>query len=83
MAVDKTILEIKQHILLSKKKYGAFASTHEAMGVALEEWHELVCALQSNKLGDIENECVDLAAVLIRLASQIKENNYTWDRSVK
>ncbi len=55
-------------IELSAKRYGQFASTHEALGVALEEWTELVDAVRSNKLGAIEHEALDLAAVCIRLA---------------
>jgi NTP pyrophosphatase (non-canonical NTP hydrolase) len=49
-------------------KYGRFASTHEALGVALEEWDELRAAVHSNALGSIEMECVDLAAVCLRMA---------------
>lgn len=49
-------------------RYGQFASTHEALGVAMEEWDELRAAIQSNDLGAVADECVDLAAVLVRLA---------------
>jgi hypothetical protein len=52
----------------SQERYGDFASTHEALGVALEEWDELRAALHDNNLIAIRNEAIDLAAVLVRLA---------------
>lgn len=33
--------EIEARIAAAQKRYGAFASTHEALGVACEEWDEL------------------------------------------
>lgn len=58
--------------------YGQFASAHEALGVALEEWTELIAAVQSNDINAIKHEALDLAAVLIRLydqADDIKERS--------
>ena len=55
-------------------------STHEALGVALEEWDELRAAIKSNKLGAIEWECLDLAAVLLRLASHCRNVIYNPDQ---
>lgn len=54
------------------KRYGHFASTHEALGVAVEEWHELIDAIRSNNLDDVRRECMDLAAVLIRFAQDLE-----------
>lgn len=50
---------------------GPFASTQEAMGVALEEWDELRLAIHSNDPEAIQRECLDLAAPLLRLAEQL------------
>lgn len=49
-------------------RYGDFRSTHEALGVALEEWNELQDAIRRNAVRQIKHECIDLAAVLLRLA---------------
>lgn len=55
-------------IAAADKIYGPFASTHEAMGVALEEWTELIDAVHANDITAIRHEALDLAAVLLRLA---------------
>ena len=51
------------------ERYGPFASTHEALGVAAEEWDELREAIRANDLCAIREEALDLAAVALRLAS--------------
>jgi NTP pyrophosphatase (non-canonical NTP hydrolase) len=51
------------------ERYGPFASTHEALGVAAEEWDELREAIRSNDLDAIRSEALDLAAVAMRLAA--------------
>ena len=66
------IYEVEALMAKAAERYGTFASTHEAMGVALEEWDELRAAVQSNSLGAVEMECIDLAAVLIRLAHSLR-----------
>jgi NTP pyrophosphatase (non-canonical NTP hydrolase) len=75
--------EIEDRIDSAQKRYGHFASTHEALGVACEEWDELRDAIRANKIGSVEAECLDLAAVLIRLARSLRSNNDTRARSVK
>jgi NTP pyrophosphatase (non-canonical NTP hydrolase) len=75
--------EIEARIGKAGDRYGDFASTHEALGVAYEEWNELCDAIRSNALGSVEHECLDLAAVLIRLARNLRNSNYTQQRSVK
>ena len=52
----------------AQRRYGDLSSTHEALGVALEEWDELRDAIRSNNIIAIRNEALDLAAVLVRLA---------------
>ena len=69
----------------SKNRYGPFSSTHEALGVACEEWDELRAAIHANDMLAIRSECLNLAAVLIRLADQLEAPNNTAlvQRSVK
>lgn len=75
--------ELESRIEAATKRYGAFASTHEALGVACEEWDELREAIRSNKLESVRYECLDLAAVLIRLARSVRSDADLQDRSVK
>lgn len=77
------IAEIEERITKAHTRYGNFASTHEALGVAVEEWDELREAVRSNALGSVEAECLDLAAVLVRLARMLRQSNYRHERSVK
>ena len=80
---DDLIYEMERRMNCAQTRYGDFASTHEALGVACEEWDELRAAIQTNNLGSIEWECLDLAAVLIRLARSIHNSEATKLRSVK
>jgi len=75
--------EIIDHCEASQDRYGDFASAHEALGVALEEWTELINAVHANKLESIRDEAIDLAAVLIRLANQCRTSENLKKRSVK
>lgn len=63
--------ELKARIFSADKRYGCFASTHEALGVALEEWNELNDAVHLGVLGQVREEALDLAAALIRLADAL------------
>ena len=74
--------ELDNRIRDADARYGPFASTHEAMGVALEEWNELCLAIHMNNLDAVREEALDLAAVCIRLAESM-ENQTTRARSVK
>lgn len=56
-------------------RYGHFASTHEAMGVAAEEWDELREQIRANNIVAIRNEALDLAAVMLRLAQACDEDH--------
>jgi NTP pyrophosphatase (non-canonical NTP hydrolase) len=75
--------ELEERIAKANQRYGDFASTHEAIGVAVEEWDELRDEIRANDLAAVEHECLDLAAVLVRLARMLRESNYTHLRSVK
>ena len=79
----RLIDEIEDRISRAHTRYGPFASTHEALGVAVEEWDELRAAVRDNALASVEQECLDLAAVLLRLARMLRACNYSHTRSVK
>ena len=70
-------------IAKADKRYGNFTSTHEALGVCLEEWNELQDAIHANDIDAIRKECIDLAAPLIRLHDQLETCEALRRRSVK
>ncbi len=74
---------LSTRIETADRRYGPFTSTHEALGVALEEWDELRDAIQHNDQPAIAEECADLAAVLIRLARLMRDHDYQHKRSTK
>ena len=81
--MDDTQREIENHIKRANERYGYFASAHEGLGVALEEWTELIEAIHGNDLEAIREEAIDLAAVLIRLADNCRTSLSMRERSVK
>lgn len=83
MAHACLIAEIERRIAAAHARYGEFASTHEALGVATEEWDELREAIRDNDLECVKHECLDLSAVLIRLATALIDAQSTRERSVK
>ena len=73
--MDACHAAIESRAMVAQSRYGPLASTHEAMGVALEEWTELIDAVRANDLDAIAHESLDLAAVLLRLARTIREDD--------
>ncbi len=81
--IDAFILaDLEARIDAADKRYGPFASSHEALGVITEEYSELIDAIRSNDIAAIQSEAIDLAACCIRLAMSL-EHKATQDRSVK
>ena len=66
-----TKAEIDLRISMARARYGELASTHEALGVACEEWDEFRAAIHQNDMSAVQKEALDLAAILIRLAEQL------------
>lgn len=64
---------VRGRMIRADERYGPFASSHEALGVASEEWDEFRAAIQSNDLDSAANEALDLAAVLLRFASAVQD----------
>lgn len=81
--MDDIIKAIEARIWNAQERYGNFASTHEALGVMMEEWDELRDEIRANNFSAIVHECCDLAAVLIRIARDISTNEGTQKRSMK
>lgn len=74
--------ELYSRIDAAQERYGEFASTHEALGVASEEWDELRDAIRANDMQQVRHECYDLAAVLLRLAISL-DSEIVAHRSIK
>ncbi len=64
-----TLLEnFLDEIERASRKYGPFTSTHEGLGVLLEEICELQEAIHKNDHKGVEKESIQVAAVAYRLA---------------
>lgn len=74
--------ELEARVAAAQRRYGPFASTHEALGVALEEWDELRDAIRSNSMIDVYSEALDLAACMVKLAENVEGEDFI-DRSTK
>lgn len=82
-ALVKADSELSERIHAASVRYGQFASSHEALGVASEEWDELRDAIRANDIEAIRSEALDLAAVLVRLWAQLDEDEAMRNRSGK
>jgi hypothetical protein len=64
------------------ERYGMFASTHEALGVIVEEYTELITAIQGNRMDRIRAEAIQVSAAALRLAEHCDDGGFIG-RSVK
>lgn len=67
MIRDTTTESMMAEAQAAQNKYGDFTSTHEALGVLLEEVEELRDAIRRNTREDAELEAMQVAAVAYRL----------------
>lgn len=67
--------QVRKIALIAAAEYGVFASSHEALGVACEEWDEFRAAIHANDLTAAANEAIDLAAVLMRFATYVMDGD--------
>lgn len=65
---------VMEEVGVADGRYGPFASTHEGLGVLIEEVDELREAIRSNVLIAVEREAVQVAAVALRLAEACHES---------
>ena len=68
------VKELFDRMERAANRYGNFTSTHEALGVAYEEWIEFAHAVHSNDFKAIRHEALDLAAVLLRFAGMYSDH---------
>ena len=66
--------DIEAEVRAAEFKYGAFASTQEALGVITEEYYELVEAIRKNRADAVIMEAIQIAAACIRLAEQSEKS---------
>ena len=52
-------------------KYGPFRSTHEGLGVLMEEVHELIEAIRLNSPEEVRLEAIQVSAVAYRIAQSL------------
>jgi NTP pyrophosphatase (non-canonical NTP hydrolase) len=76
---DEVLVEVER----SQSRYGDFASTHEALGVLLEEVNELGRAVQANALESVRGEAMQVAAVAVRFALHCRDHAAFAARSRK
>ena len=60
--------QIAQEAAGAHEKYGRFKSTHEALGVLVEEFDELKAAIHANDIDAVLAESMQVSAVAMRLA---------------
>ena len=65
--ISSALEQVLREAERANTKYGDFTSTHEALGVLLEEFEELRDAVHSNGIGAIGREALQVSAVALRL----------------
>lgn len=73
--------EVVAERLRADLRYGAFRSTHEALGVLVEEFDELRAAIHANALESVRAEAIQIAAVAMRLAAACRGDADFEERS--
>ena len=77
--LDVVIEKVRAEADRAAKRYGHPSSTHESLGVLLEEFDELRQAIHGNDLVSTGREAIQIAACAIRLASaclDAEENDF-------
>jgi NTP pyrophosphatase (non-canonical NTP hydrolase) len=64
---EVAIDSVRQEAEASAARYNGFNSTHEALGVLLEEFDELRAAIHANDMASISREAMQVSAVALRL----------------
>jgi hypothetical protein len=82
MVIDETLQEIRAEAERAHGRYGPPVSTHESLGVLMEEFDELKEAIHANAADRISHEAIQLASVAYRLALELRSGNLSFhDRS--
>lgn len=64
---------VRDEIEQADAKYGVFRSSHEGLGVLIEEMDELREAVRSNSTESIRMEAMQVAGVALRIAYSMSE----------
>lgn len=75
------LAEVRLEALRAAARYGGFTSSHEALGVLVEEVSELTDAIHANSLESIRAEAIQVAAVALRLAQACRDDAAFRERS--
>lgn len=75
MAVIDVWNEVLDEAARATEKYGYPTSTHESLGVLLEEFDELKEAIHANAPDRVTHEAIQVAAVAYRLALATTSGN--------
>lgn len=78
-----SISDLAERMAKADARYGGFASSHEMIGVAYEEWRELCNAVHCNNIKETREECLDLASVLLRFVHQLDSGDETMVKRSK
>lgn len=70
---------INAEVSRAQTKYGPFTSTHEALGVLIEEVDELKEAIHANSMKSIEIEAIQVSAVARRLAECCETRSISFE----
>jgi len=73
MDLGNVSIRIQCEINSARAKYGPFTSTHEGLGVLMEEMKELVDAIHANDIESVCDESIQIAAVAYRLAGSCED----------
>jgi NTP pyrophosphatase (non-canonical NTP hydrolase) len=68
MDADFRFDDYATRLVEADKVYGTYKSSHEALGVITEEYHELIEAIRTNNIRHIFKEATDLALCAMKLA---------------
>lgn len=66
--MDEVMAEVWAEMDRADSRFGDFRSSHEGLGVLIEEMDELRQAVRANAVESIRDEAIQVAAVAIRLA---------------
>jgi NTP pyrophosphatase (non-canonical NTP hydrolase) len=65
---DALFNAVLEEAAYASERWGDFASSHEALGVLTEEYHELLEAVRLNNVEWMRREAIQVSAVALRLA---------------
>lgn len=83
MISAEAIKECQRRAVKAAARYGPPTSSHEALGVIMEEVYELTACIRHNALDAIRAEALDVAAIALRLADACRDDPAFAARSVK